>query len=102
MKHTTRTLSGPPSTGAAIAMDGGVAVNHELNTTPVQEKAGQFLVMSPSLYSVYSNPNCSPIDLLPSCCASSSEAIVALPHALHTRSISLHTMNGRGEAACSK
>ena len=25
VKHTTRTLSGPPSTGAAIAMDGGVA-----------------------------------------------------------------------------
>jgi hypothetical protein len=25
VKHTTRALSGPPSTGAAIAMDGGVA-----------------------------------------------------------------------------
>jgi len=25
VKHTTRTLSRPPSTGAAIAMDGGVA-----------------------------------------------------------------------------
>ena len=25
VKHTTRTLSGPPSTGAAIAMYGGVA-----------------------------------------------------------------------------
>ena len=25
VKHTTRTLSGPPSTGAAIALDGGVA-----------------------------------------------------------------------------
>ena len=25
VKHTTRTLSGPPSTGAAVAMDAGVA-----------------------------------------------------------------------------
>ena len=30
VKHTARTLSGSPSTRAAIAMDGGVAVNAAL------------------------------------------------------------------------
>ena len=33
--NTTRTLSGPPSTGAAIAMDGGVADTARANTTHI-------------------------------------------------------------------
>ena len=33
VKHTTRALSGPPSTGPAIAMDGGVAEGGVQHTT---------------------------------------------------------------------
>ena len=33
--NTTRTTSGPPSTGAAIAMDGGVTDTARANTTQI-------------------------------------------------------------------
>jgi hypothetical protein len=33
--NTTRTTSGPPSTGAAIAMDGGVTDTARANTTHI-------------------------------------------------------------------
>jgi hypothetical protein len=37
--NTTRTTSGPPSTRATVAMDGGVADTARANTTPVLTQA---------------------------------------------------------------
>ena len=47
VQHNARTHSGPPSTRATIAMDGGVADTARANTTPVLTQAVNLLVYEP-------------------------------------------------------